>query len=155
MQLYRLNFRDDFPNWTKRSGNCTSSERRALSHAPPVISRGGSFKGANTDKSPLLPPRIPASEAADNSSVSAVLTEDFWGGQLLLGWSLRENSFIWHRPLLTHQMGTSLQTTVNKWKDGCWKREGHIWTLDPFEIPQLMFRFVAQDRPRHPHNQTH
>lgn len=42
-----------------------------------MISRDGCFKGANTDKSPHLPPRIPASEAADNSSVSATLMEDF------------------------------------------------------------------------------
>lgn len=51
--------------------------------------------------------------------------------------------------------GKLLQTTMNKRKDGCWKRKGHIWTLSAFEIPKLTLRLVAQDRPRHPHHGTH
>lgn len=113
----------------------------ALSRAPAVISRNGSFKGANTDKSPQLPPQILPLRLLEKAQLVPRSQEIFWGGQSAAG-SLRENNFIQHRPLLTHQMGKHCLQTVNKWKDGCWKREGHIWTLRAFEIPKFTFRFT-------------
>lgn len=74
----------------------TAQARRggALSHAPPVISRDGSFKGANIDKSPLLPPQILPLRLLITAQLVPRSRKIFQGGQGLLGWSLRENSFI-------------------------------------------------------------